>query len=232
MSVLKYTSSEVIARAKSLLDWNYVYGAKYTDAPLTKAKLDALRSQNSQVYTDTYYKKAKALVGTNCIDCSGLVCYALGISDIGSWSLHDKPSNDSDYKYGNLSSPTPGSVLWRSGHCAIYIGDNKLVEAKGINYGVITSTFNKTKWSAEIIPPFAKDLWDYEQIGWQWDGTGWWYAYGHVKGDYYKNQVVQIDGAYYAFDADGYNVLNPRVKTASNGTIIGISNHEGYVPKN
>lgn len=228
MSSLNYTAEDVIGRAQALVEWNYVYGAKYKDAPLTKARLNELRAQNSQIYTDNYYKQAKALIGTNCIDCSGLVCHALGISDIGSWALHDKPDNDSNYTYGSLDNPEPGSILWRSGHCAIYTGDKSLVEAKGINYGVIESGYYKAHWKAVIIPPFKKM--DYENLGWNWDGTGWWYVYGHTKGEYYKNCVAYIDGQYYAFDSNGYNVLNPSLTTDDRGRITTLSGHSGYVP--
>lgn len=226
---LPYTAEQVVARAKNLTGWYYVYGAKHGDAPLTKKRLQELRSENSQVYTDNYYNKAKKLIGKNCIDCSGFVCYVLGISDIGSWALHDKPSNDSSYKYGSLTAPPVGSVLWRSGHCAIYIGGYKLVEAKGIDYGVICSDYAITKWSAVIIPPFKTV--DYENLGWNWDGTGWWYAYGQTKGQFYKNCIKEIDGTMYAFNSDGYNVINPVVKTTERGGIIGISHYEKLSPQ-
>lgn len=45
-----------------------------------------------------------------------------------------------------------------------------------------------------------------EQIekGWHKDNTGWWYAYGTNKQDYYKNTFQYIDGQLFAFDSDGY----------------------------
>lgn len=46
---------------------------------------------------------------------------------------------------------------------------------------------------------------DYDNLGWNKDDTGWWYAFGHKKGEYYKNCVINLteDDAY-AFDVNGY----------------------------
>lgn len=44
----------------------------------------------------------------------------------------------------------------------------------------------------------------YSNIGWNKDNNGWWYAYGHAKGEYYKNGTKRIDGHFYTFDNNGY----------------------------
>ena len=65
---------------------------------------------------------------------------------------------------------------------------------------------------------------DYENINaWQWDGTGWWYPYGHNKGEYHVNNAYRIDGKLYFFDAQGYCVKNPVIKTDGKGALISIS---------
>lgn len=45
---------------------------------------------------------------------------------------------------------------------------------------------------------------DYENIGWNKDAKGWWYAYAHNKGAYYANCIKTINGQDYMFDIDGY----------------------------
>ena len=69
------TRQDVVDRAKSLLGWYYVYGAKFKNNPITVDLINRLRAQNSQVYTDSYYNKTLKAVGHKGIDCSGLVCY-------------------------------------------------------------------------------------------------------------------------------------------------------------
>lgn len=64
---------------------------------------------------------------------------------------------------------------------------------------------------------------DYKQIGWNHDSNGWWYAYGHTRGEYHINNAVRIDGHLYFFDTEGYCVKNPTVKTDEKGALISIS---------
>ena len=64
---------------------------------------------------------------------------------------------------------------------------------------------------------------DYKQLGWNHDSNGWWYAYGHAKGEYHVNNAVRIDGSLYFFDTNGYCVKNPTVTTDAKGALIRIS---------
>ncbi len=53
----------------------------------------------------------------------------------------------------------------------------------------------------------------YENIGWNADSDGWWYAYGHNKGQYHVNNILRFpdkDGVekIWAFDTEGY-LVNP-----------------------
>ena len=52
--------------------------------------------------------------------------------------------------------------------------------------------------------PQVNMKYDYENLGWNKDNNGWWYAYGHNRGEYHKNNVVRIDKQLYMFDTDGY----------------------------
>lgn len=40
----------------------------------------------------------------------------------------------------------PGIIVWKKGHVGCYIGDGKVIEAKGHAYGVIMSNLTDTKW--------------------------------------------------------------------------------------
>lgn len=221
------TVNEAIRRAKKLVadDWNYVYGAKYNDNPITVKLINRLRAENSQVYTHNYYTKALTKVGKNAIDCSGLVCHCWGISDIGSWSIHYLPNEKpNSYASVSLKELIAGDAVWKSGHVGLYIGNGKVIEARGIDYGVQITNLTDQLWKHGIRKKDFKEAYDYENLGWNEDTKGWWYAYGHFKGEYYKNEIACINGKYYAFDADGYMCYRGTFNTNSKGEIITVQN--------
>ena len=114
-----------------------------------------------------------------------------------------------DQKYlASDRSLLPGDILLCTGHHTAINLD------RGVMAQDPAPTDNPT-------PPAAKP--DYEKLGWIHDDTGWWYAYGHRKGEYYINNAVRIDGKLYFFDASGYCVKNPVVKTEDSGALISIS---------
>ena len=61
---------------------------------------------------------------------------------------------------------------------------------------------------------------DYENLGWNKDKKGWWYAYGHNKGEYHINNAVRIDGKLYFFDTDGYCVYPTKIECDSKGAML------------
>lgn len=59
----------------------------------------------------------------------------------------------------------------------------------------------------------------YENLGWNKDSFGWWYAYGHNEGEYHKNNVVRIDKQLYMFDTDGYLCDGSNSEFTSKGAV-------------
>lgn len=68
----------------------------------------------------------------------------------------------------------------------------------------------------------AVKQYDYENIGWNKDNNGWWYAYGHTKNEYYKNQAKTINGQTYLFNSNGYVVDGKKTTFNSNGSLKNI----------
>ena len=59
----------------------------------------------------------------------------------------------------------------------------------------------------------VQPVYDYENLGWNEDPEGWWYATGHNKGDYHVNNVVKMPNKegkerLWCFDTEGY-LCNP-----------------------
>lgn len=137
------TGKGLVDFAKSKVGTNYVYGAKGADGIFTQKKLDWLAKNYPNMYTKSYYAKAKARVGTVCCDCSGLISWYTK-KNLGSSQLYAQASERmpiSEYKKFPL-----GTVLWKSGHVGVYIGDGMVCEEKGINYGCVITKISSQKW--------------------------------------------------------------------------------------
>lgn len=122
--------------AISKLGTPYVYGAKGANGTFTQAKLDMLVGMYPDVFTDTYIKKAKKFVGKVCCDCSGLISWYTG-KVLGSSQLCHSAKEKKEINKNDLSDIPVGSVLWKSGHVGVYVGDGYCVEARGIDYGCV-----------------------------------------------------------------------------------------------
>ena len=203
--------NRAVDRATRLFNerWGYVYGAKYSDNPMTLSKLDSLRSQNSKVFTNSYYLKSLGTIRTSkgVIDCSGLVCFAHVMKDIGSWSISELPKTNSteweSYNYKTVTQEA-GDILWHEGHVGLAIDSTHCIEARGIEYGVVR-TISAERGFKKIIR--LKDIpsYRYARIGWIAEPDGrYWYAYDYPTGSYYHDCIEVIDGIAWLFDHDGY----------------------------
>lgn len=129
---------DIVNRARSLNDCRYWYGAKRQIA--TKALADALKKQNPGTWTASYYKKALEDIDgkTRVCDCSGLVCYAYNIPDIGSSQIRNR------FKVWK-GTPRPGMIAWKSGHVGIIVTcSGKVAEMRGIDYDYQENRYRKT----------------------------------------------------------------------------------------
>lgn len=132
------TGHDIVNKAMELKACKYWYGGKRQKA--TKELADTLQKQNPTVWTATYRAKAEADIkaGAMVCDCSGLVCYAYGITDIGSSAIKEK------YKVWT-GSPRPGMIAWKQGHVGIIkTCSGKVIEMRGIDYDFCDTRYRKT----------------------------------------------------------------------------------------
>lgn len=237
---IKYTADEAVFNAISLLQYNYIYGYKYSYNPVTKARIKVLASQNPKIFTDAYYNKACQFVGKYAIDCSGLVCYCLGINDIGSYEIYERATAKDGMRVVTKDEVVKyGDVLWKQGHVGIVTSvDNgngmvvHTIEAKTINAVVKYYTYNGAKyaapsgWSQVIRPDYKVPMPEpveetaTRKAGWQKDKDGrWWYSTGTDKGDYLRNGFYNIAGKDYYFDKEGYLCVPEVAGMARDGSI-------------
>ena len=133
--------------SKSLLGTPYFYGSKLKDGNLTEAKMATMHRLYPSVVTNSYMAKArvKNQVGRVNVDCSGVIG-GYRNKDLGSSQLY--ATAYTRLPIANIKDFAVGTTLWKPGHVATYIGTVNgipmCVEAKGIDYGTITSRVGAT----------------------------------------------------------------------------------------
>ena len=131
----------------------YVYAAK--GKILTQAQIDQWSKQYPSVFTASYIAKAQKFIGKACTDCSGLISWYTG-KVLGSAQLYSQAQKR--IPIAQLASMPVGTILWKSGHVGVYIGNGYCIEAKGINYGTIKSKTSATAWKYGLLMSYV----DYE----------------------------------------------------------------------
>ena len=132
--------------------WGYIYGA-YGQI-WTQAKQDAATDEQTRKYGQQW-------VGKHVIDCSGV--WYLAMKELGSYMYHGSNTMWKSYtvsrgalkggKRTDGQELKPGSAIYTGNdadgrnHVGIYIGDGKVLEAGGCQYGVILTPVTKTKWT-------------------------------------------------------------------------------------
>ena len=147
---MKKTGIGLVDYARSKVGTPYFYGSKMK--VLTETFMQQMHKQYPSTVTNSYMNKArkKGQVGKVCVDCSGLIG-AFREKQIGSYQLYQTaytrlPINE----WENFAQ---GVVLWRKGHVGVFwrtSDGEKVIEAKGINYGTVVSDFVPSKWTCGL----------------------------------------------------------------------------------
>lgn len=129
------------AQAGSAYIWG---GLGYT---LTEGRITQLKGIYPKVFTDSYVAKCRANIGRKAFDCVGLVKHFLWGNSGDGVLRHYNAATDYDAntmlkkctETGKMNKlpELPGLLLHRSGHVGVYLGGGRIVEARGIDYGVV-----------------------------------------------------------------------------------------------
>jgi hypothetical protein len=132
-------------------NWGYIYGT--AGVKWTEEKQRAATREQTQLY-------GKKWIGHYVADCSGLFSWAF--KQLGGYMYHGSNTMYKSYcnSKGKLSGGKrtdgqylkPGTALFTGtendhGHVGLYIGDGKVIEAKGTQAGVIESKASEKKWT-------------------------------------------------------------------------------------
>ena len=149
------TSKWLVAYALGQLGRPYWYGCfgQTADASLLKEK----RNQYPDYYDQSKYNvKFTDQFGQKVHDCSGLIKGAQFCD-----SIDGAPKYDSKYdfsangmitkacsKTGEIKSipNVPGLIVWKNNHVGIYLGDGKVCEARGHDWGVVVTDLKDRGW--------------------------------------------------------------------------------------
>lgn len=201
---MRKTSTEILRWVNEHRFYKYWYGGKRQKA--TRALAKELANENPAVWTNAYMLKAIKDVDAKAevCDCSGFVCGAYDIPDIGTYHFPGKFKKCT----GVIK---PGMIAWRKGHCGIILDDEMHVaEMRSIDYDFSdcrkfsAAGFTDVFYSEEVVydaPGIKQD----RRIGWYYDdGKGWWFSPNGVTGDYLKTCWALINDRLFFFKADGY----------------------------
>ncbi|MDD3064509.1 MAG: peptidoglycan-binding protein [Massilibacteroides sp.] len=158
------TNKELVTFAKKALaeKWNYTY-AHYGQV-VTAASIESAAGRFPKQYTAAYKKRTYRgrldgdgdAVGKRGADCIGLIKGFLW------WQGDDKnPKYDRDTDVneagmlqrskvkGKIDTmpDKEGILVYYSGHVGVYVGNGKVIEARGVDYGVVETNLKDRKWT-------------------------------------------------------------------------------------
>lgn len=216
------TKEEAIERAKKFVKdgYRYIYGYKEQYNPVSKRWIDILKQQNPGTFTPSYVKKAEKFIGQRAVDCSGLVCEAIGLPLMNSYALGSLIRTNAPDGFEEIKNPEPGCICWKQGHVGIVIDEKHCVEARGIDAGVGVFEISSQPWQRFIRVPYKESVLTYTHVGWHREPSGkWWYAYSIEKGSYYMDCIRVIDGKMYLFNSEGYLLKSKQYLTDESGEV-------------
>lgn len=141
----------LVAHSISKIGRAYMFG--FTGV-ITEEAIQRKARQYPKMYTTTYISKCRKNIGRWATDCSGLIDIYLGIDYSASRYFKEA------IKKGMISTipkNIPGILVFKKdsdgdiGHVGVCIGDGTVVEAKGIDHGVVRTVLANNGW----------DLWAY-----------------------------------------------------------------------
>ena len=196
------TGQEIVNRALDLgKHCVYWYGAK-RQVPTEELAL-SLKKNNPSVWTADYLDAARADIGGTKLacDCSGLVCGAYAVPDIGTSQFPNKFTEYTGHSY------IRGMIAWKKGHCGIIIASNgTIAEMRGLKWDFYTGrTFSSAGFTKIFYDPrVIYEGFNFARVGWKMDGSKWLYV--KPSGKYARNEFLKINGNWYYFDADDFMV--------------------------
>lgn len=146
--------NEARQKLNQFLSYKYVYGTKCER--LTADKYYALKN----MYGSNVWNSDKQKIGQMCTDCSGLIYGVTGVMKGSSQYLSDAKAKGMDNGTINTIPNIPMICVWRQGHIGWYIGNGKVIEARGSQYNVVTTNLAQRDFTHWFKSPYI----DYSEV--------------------------------------------------------------------
>jgi hypothetical protein len=160
------TNTEFVKYVAGLIGFAYAYGVQ--GVYLTPELLEAKARQYPKVYTPEYLERTrKKSLGRRCFDCTTAADLFTGTDRSANGWLAAAQFNR--LPNGDIRSipEIPGLSVHYDGHMGVYIGNGEVIEARGVDYGVVKTKLKDRPWkywakvpgiSYEKIYPVPKRL--------------------------------------------------------------------------
>lgn len=143
--------------------WGYVWGS-HGDI-LDKEELSRLESVFGSHVTDFNDFIRQNWLGKRTADCVGLIKgygwldISSGKINVGTNGMQDVTADGMYYAATekgmiNTIPEIPGLAVWQNGHIGIYIGNGKVIEAMGTQYGVVQTELQNGSWTHWLKIPY------------------------------------------------------------------------------
>ncbi len=149
------TNTGLVTYAKAQLGKPYWYGTFGNTA--TESLLNAKKSQYPSHYQSERISKYKSQLGQRVHDCVGLIKGYLWSESATATPKYNSSQDVSANGMLNKCSEKgkiatlpeiPGVLVFMTGHVGVYIGNGKVIEARGFNYGVVETNLKDRAWTS------------------------------------------------------------------------------------
>ena len=196
--------------------WGYIYGTfgYVATETLIKGKISQYPSVFAVIMSDgrTAAEHAREWLGSRVVDCAGLIKAYLWWKSDGSGPAYNSTqdySANSLYRNATVKGPistipnTHGLLVWRDGHMGVYIGNGEVIEARGVEYGVVKTRLSDRNWTNWFRSPYLT----YPTTGWQTIDNQQYY---YQNGVYLTGPQV-VDGKHVLLGPDGARLIGFQV---------------------
>lgn len=160
-----YDKQGLVKWAQGHLGNGYIYG-DYFSSPITEARIIQKAKQYPAIYTRSYITRSQKWIGKLAGDCVGLIKSYYWSDETGTVKYARNGNKDVSANgmlalatiKGNIGSmpDIPGLAVHFPGHIGVYIGKGLVIEARGVDYGVVQTRLNDRPWTSWLQVPYVE----------------------------------------------------------------------------
>lgn len=159
MIMAKITNKQLISYVKTMLGHPYWYGC------FGQISTKKLYNSKKAQYPDMYkWECPSSQLNKRVFDCVGLIKGAIwsgaNPDTTPKYTKSQDVSADGMYNKATVKGKiadipdVKGLIVYKKGHVGVYIGDGKVIEAKGHAYGVVKTALKGSYWTNYFYCPF------------------------------------------------------------------------------